>query len=472
VNEDDGDSTTPSPAGKAAAVDGIVAGGEVEWVSSVTKMDGPLAAWIPADPEEARAQLEAVWDLIERRQRDGIGTEPPILVVLEDEAGQVLAGTPPTGKTSVSELFSALARHARKRGIVDAAAENTIRAYAGTNPDRQSVGLPGHCDRCVAVGHVRAHPDLGCGDVGCTVRHVSDKARRQLEHAPVDHPGIEVPPAQRPWSVDWPDYHPVDITPRQLWPANLPDAVVEGWAERYAYPHDVPDWEARQAAALVPFELDDLGWPLNPTGRTGRSGRNLGRWGENAAADPIVVAGDGADRQVLLIKRDDIGVTAIPGGMTELGETVPVTLARELKEETGVDLAALAPTILMRTYVEDWRATDHAWVCSTVALYQLPDTVPATAGSDALAARWWPFRDLDQLIGAVEAAGETLYAAHLPLLAAALDSITADVDDSTRAVRMCTTCSAPLGGGDCDECATVRDSRPTSHWSYDEGRQS
>lgn len=39
--------------------------------------------------------------------------------------------------------------------------------YCGSNSDRQSVGDPGHCEDCCSVGHIIAHPDLGCGDVGC-----------------------------------------------------------------------------------------------------------------------------------------------------------------------------------------------------------------------------------------------------------------------------------------------------------------
>lgn len=39
--------------------------------------------------------------------------------------------------------------------------------YAGSDKERASVGLPGHCDRCATYGHVVAHPDLGCADVGC-----------------------------------------------------------------------------------------------------------------------------------------------------------------------------------------------------------------------------------------------------------------------------------------------------------------
>lgn len=45
---------------------------------------------------------------------------------------------------------------------------------AGSNSERQSVGDPGHCEDCCSVGHVVAHPDLGCGDVGCDVSHEAD----------------------------------------------------------------------------------------------------------------------------------------------------------------------------------------------------------------------------------------------------------------------------------------------------------
>lgn len=46
--------------------------------------------------------------------------------------------------------------------------------YCGSNSDRQSVGLPGHCEPCARIGHVAAHPDLGCGDVGCAANHGDD----------------------------------------------------------------------------------------------------------------------------------------------------------------------------------------------------------------------------------------------------------------------------------------------------------
>lgn len=233
------------------------------------------------------------------------------------------------------------------------------------------------------------------------------------------HPGAKVPASMRDWSIPWPAYCPVDITPPELLPAGLPASVREGWAEPWETPQDVPDWLERSREALVPYDCDDRRYPLNPTGRTGRTGRNLGKWGENQAGDPIVIAGTGADQRILLIRRSDVGQWAIPGGMVDPGETAPATLVRELREETGVDLAEYAPEIVSRGYVEDWRNTDHAWVASTAALFRLPDVVPATAGDDAADARWWPLTDLDTLTTDLAPHGG-LYEAHRPLLAAAL----------------------------------------------------
>lgn len=66
-------------------------------------------------------------------------------------------------------------------------------AFAGSNSERQSVGLPGHCVACAEHGHVMAHPDLGCGDVGCTSLHD--------EPAPRDAPAPEALVEPPRWSV-------------------------------------------------------------------------------------------------------------------------------------------------------------------------------------------------------------------------------------------------------------------------------
>lgn len=184
------------------------------------------------------------------------------------------------------------------------------------------------------------------------------------------------------------------------------------------HPAYVPHWPRRIGAALVPFELSSQGWPLNPTGRTGRAGRDLGQWGENQAVDALVTAGFGTDRRILLIRRADTGQWALPGGMVDPGETVPAALVRELREETGVDLRGRTPDTVRSGYVDDPRNTDHAWVASTVALYTLAEVIPAVAGDDAADARWWPWTTVERLACDLEPHGG-LYPAHRPLLSAA-----------------------------------------------------
>lgn len=242
-------------------------------------------------------------------------------------------------------------------------------------------------------------------------------------YAPVDHPGAQVPTELRSWNTDHAGYAPVDITPPELRAAAL-SGDVEVWiTDPVATPTEITGWEARQERALVPFEVDAAGYPLNPIGRTGRTGRNLGSWGENQAADPVVVAGTGSERRILLILRSDVRQWALPGGMVDPGETAPAAVVRELQEETGVDLTDRSPdAILRRDYVADWRATDHAWITSTAALYTLPDVLPAVAADDAADAVWVRFESVEQLAVDLAPMGG-LYEAHRPILAAAADHL-------------------------------------------------
>ncbi len=60
------------------------------------------------------------------------------------------------------------------------------------------------------------------------------------------------------------------------------------------------------------------------------------------AANSIVVAVTAfvldADRRVLLIRRADNGLWALPGGAQEIGEFIAETAARETSEESGIDI--------------------------------------------------------------------------------------------------------------------------------------
>ncbi|MCQ8835829.1 hypothetical protein [Streptomyces malaysiensis] len=47
-------------------------------------------------------------------------------------------------------------------------------------------------------------------------------------YAPVDHPGVTVPEERRCWSVSWPGYAPVNITPPELRSRALTQHV-PGW---------------------------------------------------------------------------------------------------------------------------------------------------------------------------------------------------------------------------------------------------
>ncbi len=47
------------------------------------------------------------------------------------------------------------------------------------------------------------------------------------------------------------------------------------------------------------------------------------------------------DGRIVLIKRRDNGLWALPGGMVDWGEDIPNTIERELKEETGLELVKI-----------------------------------------------------------------------------------------------------------------------------------
>lgn len=88
-------------------------------------------------------------------------------------------------------------------------------AFTGSNSERQSVGLPGHCDDCAEVGHVAAHPDLGCTDVGCHSAHPEEPDTDTIDTTPETDPLAAAAHALgHPWPLPS-DEHP-DLTKMRL----------------------------------------------------------------------------------------------------------------------------------------------------------------------------------------------------------------------------------------------------------------
>ncbi len=89
------------------------------------------------------------------------------------------------------------------------------------------------------------------------------------------------------WTVEYPNYAPIEYTTERILKTK------PSWAD----PQDVSlitkwnqidgDTDRRSYTGL--YEFDNKGRPINPVGRTGVTGRGqLGKWGPNHAADPIV----------------------------------------------------------------------------------------------------------------------------------------------------------------------------------------
>jgi ADP-ribose pyrophosphatase len=218
------------------------------------------------------------------------------------------------------------------------------------------------------------------------------------------------------WETDFPGYNP----PYYVAPVVLKnDSSINpaGWAD----PEDITTVKLPTESFSGPLNFDTAGRPLNPVGRTGIAGRGLlGKWGPNYAADPIITRFNRhtGEFELLAVLRRDSGQWAIPGGMVDKGEEVSRTLARELREETGVALDMGKGHCIYRGYVDDPRNTDHAWMETTAKhlhlAQELADTMNPQAGSDAKAVRWLPL--LPETV-------RGLYASHCALVKAALNEM-------------------------------------------------
>jgi ADP-ribose pyrophosphatase YjhB (NUDIX family) len=91
------------------------------------------------------------------------------------------------------------------------------------------------------------------------------------------------------------------------------------------------------------------------------------------------------------------GKWTIPGGIVELGENIKITVIREAKEETCLDVAdpQLIDVVDSVTYDEEKKIKYHYVIADFFVKVKGGEL---KAESDVLELRWVPFNELDQLI--------------------------------------------------------------------------
>ena len=181
-----------------------------------------------------------------------------------------------------------------------------------------------------------------------------------IERAPV-------PAEAYPWSIELPDYQPVEHTNPAFIGPNRPPYAQSERVQEVIDTHELGGIKSFYAIQHGGTELR----PLNPMGRTGLSGRGtLGHWGANPAVDALLIRQnpETATPEIFLIWRRADKMHALPGGMQE-GDELTTALKKEVREEVGPAIAALLPekskSIVYRGYVDDPRNTDNAWMETT-----------------------------------------------------------------------------------------------------------
>lgn len=131
--------------GEACASDGAVTTGGPGWAIHPIRLDADASQAIRRIQSLPPALTKAMW---QRYLDEGTVRERP----------------------NLAESVEAI-RRAEGKPIYRQTRPGPEPMFTGSNPDRQSVGLPGHCEDCAQMGHVKAHPELGCTDVGCYAHH-------------------------------------------------------------------------------------------------------------------------------------------------------------------------------------------------------------------------------------------------------------------------------------------------------------
>lgn len=112
--------------------------------------------------------------------------------------------------------------------------------------------------------------------------------------------------------------------------------------------------------------------------------------------DLLILREDAGKQCLLLIQRRHEPFQdhwALPGGFMEIDETLETAAARELKEETGLDVVSLKQVGAFSTLDRDPRSR----VITVAFLATVPPDQTAVAADDAKNADWFPVDELPPL---------------------------------------------------------------------------
>jgi len=178
-----------------------------------------------------------------------------------------------------------------------------------------------------------------------------------------------VPDDKVDWGIAYPEYSPIYCVMPEVLHADS-TKVQRGYAD----PEDI-------SLAKLPersYEGDILikdGFPLNPKGRTGMTGRGaLGKWGPNYAVDPLITRlnEETGQYEALVVEKEGSDKLAIPGAMLLKGESSFDAIRRRLGVKMGQDIPMDGAVRLYKGYVDDPRNTDNAWLETEVYHLNLP----------------------------------------------------------------------------------------------------
>lgn len=106
-------------------------------------------------------------------------------------------------------------------------------------------------------------------------------------------------------------------------------------------------------------------------------------------ADALIFS---SSKRVLLVRRQDNGRLALPGGHVNRDETLKQAAERELREETGIDLRLIGPGEL---FDNPRRASGYIRKLTVVFVKHVTAEYKLEAGDDAESAEWHALKTLD-----------------------------------------------------------------------------